>query len=54
MKLLRAFTDAPEWDTRPPIVFESKVRVGQWFWVHPEGACGWETTRAAAEQKASA
>jgi len=27
---------------RRPMVFESKTRIGQWFWLHPEGACGWE------------
>lgn len=38
---------------RRPIVIESKTRIGEWFWLHPDGTSGWETERHAAHAKAN-
>lgn len=38
---------------RRPLVFESKTRIGAWFWHHPSGQCGWEKDRFDAYAKAA-
>lgn len=53
MRLPSTFTDKPEWDARPPMVFESKTHHGQWFWLNPNGLSGWERTKEAATMKAT-
>lgn len=37
---------------RRPLVFESKTHVGEWFWLNPNGASGWEKNRIEAHHKA--
>lgn len=37
---------------RRPLVFESKTRIGEWFWLNPDGASGWERDRVEAHHRA--
>lgn len=34
---------------RRPLVFESKTRIGEWFWLTPDGQSGWAQERDQAQ-----